>query len=108
MPDFLEVITTASTEEEAMRIAESLVTARLAGCVQVEGPVTSVYRWQGEVETAQEWRCSIKTRADLFAEVEQAIRAEHSYSIPQIIALPIVAASVPYVQWLAAETTHNP
>ena len=49
MPDFLEVITTASTEEEAMRIAESLVTARLAGCVQVEGPVTSVYRWQGEM-----------------------------------------------------------
>jgi periplasmic divalent cation tolerance protein len=106
MPELVEIITTASTEDEARTIAEGLVAARLAGCVQIDGPITSVYRWQGGVETAREWRCSVKTRAELFAAVEQFIRENHSYSVPQVIGLPIVAASVPYVEWLAAETEH--
>ncbi|MFO0871475.1 MAG: divalent-cation tolerance protein CutA [Pirellulales bacterium] len=108
MPDFLEVITTASSEEEARAIAEALVSTRLAGCVQIDGPLTSVYRWEGEVEVAQEWRCTVKTRAELFGLVEQTIREAHSYSVPQIIALPIMAGSVPYLEWLANETAYRP
>jgi len=106
MPEFVEIITTASSEDEARSLAEGLVAARLAGCVQIDGPITSIYRWQGDVEAAQEWRCAVKTRAELFAAVEQFIRENHSYSVPQVIGLPIVAASLPYVEWLAAETEH--
>ena len=106
MPEFVDIITTASSEDEARSLAEGLVAARLDGCVQIDGPITSIYRWQGDVEAAQEWRCAVKTRAELFAAVEQFIRENHSYSVPQVIGLPIVAASLPYVEWLAAETEH--
>ena len=108
MPDFVIIWTTASSQEEARGIAESLVATGLAACVQIDGPITSVYRWQGEMETAEEWRCSIKTRADLFEQVEGAIRELHTYSVPQVIATPIVAGSTPYLEWLSHETQRRP
>jgi periplasmic divalent cation tolerance protein len=101
--DFVQVQTTCSSQAEAERLAAGLVERRLAACVQLSGPVTSVYRWQGAIETGTEWLLKIKTRSSLFIEVEQAIRSLHSYETPQIIALPIVAASEAYASWLDAE-----
>jgi len=103
MTTAIQVVTTIDTEEGATRLARMLVERRLAACVQVAGPVASVYRWQGRVEEAREWQCLIKTRADLFDAVAAAIRALHAYELPEIIALPIVAGDPAYLDWLRRE-----
>ncbi len=104
MENFVQVITTTSSREQAQQIAQVLVVRQLAACVQVFGPIESVYRWQGKVETSQEWYCAVKTRQSLFEEVARAIRQEHSYEVPEIIALPITAGSESYLQWVAEQT----
>lgn len=100
MPDLIQVMTTTDTREAAQQIAEQLVNARLAACVQIVGPIESTYWWEGRVERAEEWLCLVKTRATRFAEVEQVIRPLHPYDVPEIIALPAVDAGVPYLHWL--------
>ncbi|MBP90638.1 MAG: cytochrome C biogenesis protein CcdA [Planctomycetaceae bacterium] len=104
MTDAIQVMTTVPDQADAKRIAASLVAKRLAACVQIRGPIESTYRWRGEVEKSQEWVCAIKTRSELFREVEQAIRDLHSYDEPEIIALPIVAGSEGYLAWLDKST----
>lgn len=104
MTNFLQVTTTTASREEAERIAVALVELRLAGCVQVVGPVWSVYRWREAVEQADEWLCLIKTTREQYASVEAAVRERHSYECPELIAVPIEAASEDYMRWLAAET----
>jgi periplasmic divalent cation tolerance protein len=103
MPDFIHVVTTIDSAEAAAAIAQALVEQRLAACVQVAGPITSTYWWQGEIQTAQEWYCVAKTRADHFPQIEQAIRALHPYDVPEILATPILAGHAPYLDWLASE-----
>jgi len=97
---YVQILTTTGSEEEAERISSALVERRLAACVQVEGPLTSRFRWQGEVETAREWRCAIKTAAGRCDEIEATIRELHSYDEPEIIATPIVAGSSGYLRWI--------
>jgi periplasmic divalent cation tolerance protein len=99
--EYLQVTTTAGSEEEAERIAAALIERRLAACVQIVGPVASRYRCQGAVETAEEWLCAAKTTVDRYAELEQAIRELHSYEEPEIIATPIVAGSPGYLEWVS-------
>ena len=103
MPEFLQVTTTVGSREEADRIATTLVDRRLAGCVQIIGPVRSVYRWQGQIEHGEEWLCQIKTTSEQYAAVEASIRELHSYDCPEIIATPIVTGSAAYLQWLAEQ-----
>jgi periplasmic divalent cation tolerance protein len=98
--DFVQVLTSTGSEEEARRISEALVERRLAACVQVAGPIVSRYRWQGEVEEAREWQCLAKTEASRYPEVEAAIRELHSYEEPEIVATPIVAGSAGYLAWI--------
>jgi periplasmic divalent cation tolerance protein len=98
--EYLQVLTTAGSEEEAGAIAAALIERRLAACVQISGPITSIYRWQGEIENAQEWHCLAKTAASRWDAVEAAIRAAHSYDEPEIIATPIVAGSPGYLRWI--------
>jgi len=100
MSDYVQVVTTTENKEDAERIARSLVDRRLAACVQVLGPVTSTYRWQGAIETAEEWQCVAKSRRDLYERVEEAIRDLHPYEVPEVLALPVVAASQTYLEWL--------
>ena len=102
MPEYLQVLTTAGSQVEAERISAALVERRLAACVQVVGPISSRYRWQGEVEQAEEWLCLAKTTGDRYAELEAAIRELHSYEEPEIVATPIVAGSPGYLAWLSA------
>ena len=96
----IQVATTTGSKPDAEGIAAALVQVRLAACVQIFGPVTSCYRWQGQVETAEEWLCTIKTTQEAYPRVEQKIRELHSYEEPEIIAVPIVAGSPGYLQWL--------
>jgi periplasmic divalent cation tolerance protein len=98
--EYLQVQTTAGSEEEVGRIAAALVERRLAACVQVVGPISSHYRWRGEVEQAQEWLCLAKTEASHYPELEAAIRELHSYEEPEIVATPIVAGSAGYLDWI--------
>jgi len=103
MEEYVQIATTVATAEEAATIAHMLVEKRLAACVQVLGPMSSCYRWQGKIERADEHLCLIKSKKDLFAEIEEAIRSVHSYEVPEIIALPICAGSREYLGWLASE-----
>ena len=100
MSDHVQVLTTAGSEEEAGRIASLLVERRLAACVQVVGPITSRYRWQGTIEEEREWQCLAKTTAAAYEAVEAAIREVHSYDEPEVIATPIVAGSAGYLAWI--------
>jgi periplasmic divalent cation tolerance protein len=100
MADFLHCHTTCANRDEAERIAAALVDQRLAACVQIVGPVRSIYRWQGAVEQAEEWLCLIKTTREAYPAVEAAIRALHSYDCPEIIATQITAGSAAYLKWL--------
>jgi periplasmic divalent cation tolerance protein len=105
---FIQVVTTTERREDAERIAQALVDARLAACAQVSGPIASTYRWRGQVEHAQEWQCSAKSRRELFPRIEAAIRRIHPYEVPEILAMPILDGSGPYLEWLAAETQASP
>lgn len=98
--DYIQVLTTVGSEEEAERVSRALIEGRLAACVQVLGPILSRYRWQGAVEEAREWQCLAKTTAAAYPEVEEAIRRLHSYDEPEIIATPIVAGSSGYLAWI--------
>jgi periplasmic divalent cation tolerance protein len=100
MAEYVQVLTTAGSEEEVGRIATALVERRLAACVQVLGPITSRYRWKGEVEQASEWQCLAKTTLARYQAVEEAIRELHPYDEPEIIATPIVAGSAGYLAWI--------
>jgi periplasmic divalent cation tolerance protein len=102
------VLITAGSREEALRLAEMLVGARLAACVQVLPEIESIYHWQGEVRRDPEVLLLVKTTAARFAELEREVRALHSYETPEIIALTINAASAPYLEWLVANVSHAP
>jgi periplasmic divalent cation tolerance protein len=101
MAEYLQVLTTAGSEQEAERIASALVEGRLAACVQVLGPIASRYRWHGAVEEAREWQCLAKTEAERYPRVEAAIREIHSYEEPEIVAMPIIAGSEGYLGWIS-------
>jgi periplasmic divalent cation tolerance protein len=104
MTDYIQVVTTTEHREDADRIARTLVEERLAACVQVTGPITSTYRWQGKIETAQEWQCRAKSRRNLYDRIEQTIRRLHPYDVPEVLAMPIMAGSADYLDWLETQT----
>ena len=103
MAEYIQVSTTADKREDAERIANTLVKNRLAGCVQIVGPVVSTYWWHGNMETTEEWLCLIKTRKDLYGQLESALKQIHPYETPEIVAVPITAGSKEYLDWLANE-----
>ena len=106
MKSYIQISTTTKTKEEAQKIARYLVEQKLAACVQVTGPIESIYRWKGKIETATEWLCLIKTREDLFDKVETAIKILHLYETPEIVAVPIINGSKEYLNWLDDELSH--
>ena len=103
MTGHIQVFTTTDTRESAEKIATELVSKRLAACTQVIGPLTSSYRWEGQLEKSEEWLCIIKTQMAKYNEVERAIKEIHGYDVPEILALPVVAGNRAYLQWLDQE-----
>jgi len=105
-PDALSVVvTTTDSADEAERLARGLVEARLAACVQIVGPVRSAFRWEGSVSVETEWQLVAKTAVARVDELTAWIAAEHSYDVPEVIAVPVVGGHAPYLQWVADETT---
>ena len=100
MSDKKIVLTTTGSREEAEKIAHALVERRLAACVNIVGPIHSVYRWQGKVESADEHLLLIKTTAASFDAVARAIRELHSYELPECIELSIESGSADYLAWI--------
>jgi len=100
----LLVLTNLPDRPSAERLAQSLVEARLAACVNILAPCRSVYRWNGTVENAEEHPMLIKTTRDRYAALEAAIRAVHPYELPEIIAVPLAAGFPAYLDWVAGET----
>lgn len=105
--EYIQVFTTTEKKEDAERIAKALLEMRLAGCVQIVGPITSTYWWEGSLETAEEWLCIIKSKRSHYEEFEKAIKEIHPYETPEIIATPIVVGSKDYLKWLSDELTER-
>ncbi|MGW0928645.1 divalent-cation tolerance protein CutA [Streptomyces sp. NPDC002644] len=103
MADWLTVLTTTDSPEKAEALARGAVEARVAACAQVSGPVTSVYRWKGAVETAAEWQVLFKTTAARYQALEAHLREAHDYETPEIVATPIVAGHAEYLRWIEEE-----
>jgi periplasmic divalent cation tolerance protein len=101
MTDKRIIFTTAGSKEEAQRIARALVERKLAACVNLAGPIESVYWWKAQVETASEWLLIIKSTAAAFERVRDTIRELHSYELPECIAVPVEAGSEEYLAWIA-------
>ena len=97
--DCLQVTTTLGSRAAAELLAAQLVEERLVACAQVSGPITSVYRWHGAVERAEEWYCHLKTTRGRFPALADAIRARHSYEIPEILAAPL-SGTEDYLAWV--------
>jgi len=103
MIDYCVILTTCGSQEEADSIAAGLVEARLAACVQ-QTPIRSTYRWEGKIVKDEELLLFIKTRADLYPQIEAWIRSRHSYDVPEIIRLPVDAGLDDYLTWVKKET----
>jgi periplasmic divalent cation tolerance protein len=107
MTDKKLVLTTASSSDEARRIARALVERRLAACVNILPQIESVYRWKGKVEEAQEWLLIIKTTAAGFERVRDVIRELHSYELPECVCVSIEDGSPEYLKWIGEAVGYN-
>ena len=104
MTEYIVVFITAPGEDEAVKIAKELVDAGLAGCVNIIRDIRSIYRWQGKTEDENEVLMVAKTKKALFAGLEKKVKELHSYTVPEVIALPIAEGAADYLAWLGAET----
>lgn len=103
MTDKIVVLTTCDSERQATQLARALVDQRVAACVNILPGARSIYRWKDEIEDAAEWLLVIKSRRDLFPALRAAVEKLHTYEIPELIAMPLVEGSEPYLAWLDRE-----
>lgn len=106
-PEYVMVITTTSSRQDADNIAKYLLEKRLAACIQILGSITSSYWWNDEICTDEECLCLIKTSQKNYETLEKAIREIHPYETPEVIALPILAGSQDYLSWLGNQLENN-
>ncbi len=103
MDQVMVIWTTVESSQDADRLAQMLVAEKLAACVQIAGPITSLYRWQGTVETTQEWRLTLKSAASLAERIEAFLAEHHPYDVPQIVCCLADRVSGPYRNWLVEQ-----
>jgi len=104
MSDPIVVFVTCSSEQEGLKIANALVEGRLAACANLISPIRSIYRWKGKIWDEKEWLLIIKTQKGRFEELEKKVRSLHSFSVPEIISLPISDGSSSYLKWIKENT----
>jgi periplasmic divalent cation tolerance protein len=102
MTDKIVVLNTCGSEAEAERLARLLVDLRLAACVSIAPRIRSIYRWNGAVESSEEWLLLIKSSRSLFEPLRAALEGAHSYQVPEVLALPVVDGAANYLDWLQA------
>jgi periplasmic divalent cation tolerance protein len=98
--DYIIVVITTASKQEAENIVQSLLEAKLIACANIIGPVQSHFHWSGKIERAEEYLVLMKSRKDLFEKLLEAAKALHSYEVPEILALRVVAGSKAYLDWL--------
>ena len=103
MKDCIQISTSTESKEDAEKIAREVVEKRLAACVQITGPITSIYWWKDTIEKENEWLCIMKSTKELYDELEKAIKGIHPYEEPEIAAVPIVTGSLGYLEWIEKE-----
>jgi periplasmic divalent cation tolerance protein len=103
MTEKIVVLSNCGSEEEAHRVARALVEARLAACVNIVPGVRSIYHWQGSVQEDSEWMLIIKSTRPLFEQLAAELRKIHSYEVPEVLAIPVVAGDEAYLEWLNRE-----
>ena|SRR5579885_912575 len=103
MTDKIVVMSTCGSAEEAERLARELVAQHAAACVNIVAPVRSVYRWKGQIEQAEEWLLLVKTSRSSFDRLRTILEAAHSYELPEVLAIPVVAGSPNYLAWIERE-----
>lgn len=103
MEKYIQITTTTKNRGNAEKIAETVVKKRLAACVQIVGPITSVYWWKEKIEKTEEWLCVIKTTEELYSRLEKAILEAHTYETPEILAVPVIEGSKNYLMWIDSE-----
>jgi len=108
MAEYIQVFTTTNLREVAEKITETLVQKRLAACVQILGPITSQYWWENKITKDTEYLIIAKTRADYYPELEKAIKEVHNYTVPEILAIPVIAGNSDYLNWLDEELKKSP
>lgn len=101
MVSYLQVFTCIEKKKDAEKIARTLLEKKLAGCIQIIGPVSSLYWWEGKIEEIEEWLCVIKSEKSLYEELEKTIKENHPYAVPEIIGIPIITGSQEYLNWLS-------
>src|SRR4029078_9631372 len=101
--EYVQITTTTGTRNDAAQIASEVWSRRLAGCVQITGPIASTFRWQGKVETAEEWMCTVKTSGAQLGALQRVFETIHPYEVPEVIATPIVDGSEAYLKWLGKQ-----
>ena len=107
MSEHIQVLITIDSEEKARKLQRLLVEHRAAACVQVLGPIFSTYWWEGEIEDAHEWMCLAKTTAGQYDRLESLVKENHPYSVPEILAIPVLNGNREYLDWVKAETTRS-
>ena len=103
MTDFIQVFITVNDGSKAKEIAETLLEKRLAGCVQINGGFSSLYRWQGRIMEDQEWLLIIKSCKRLYPELEREVKRIHPYEVPEILAVSVSNGNEAYLNWLESE-----
>ncbi len=104
MAEYVQALTTVESEEAAVTLGRGIVEARLAACVQIVGPIRSLFWWEGKLDDAREWQLLMKTTTERLSELERHIKANHSYDTPEIIETEIIGGSAEYLDWVSAET----
>ena len=100
---YIQVFTSVAKKSDAEKIAKTLVNKKLSACVQIIGPMESIYKWKRKLQKSKEWLLVIKTKRNLYKKLEKEIKRIHPYQIPEIIALPIIKGSKEYLNWLNKE-----
>lgn len=101
----VQITFTIDSEAGAARVVRLLLEERLVACGQVDGPVTSVYRWKGAVQTAVEWRVVLKTAGERSAAVVARVHREHAYEVPEILVTPVTGGDPDYLAWVVEESS---
>ncbi len=100
MSGFIEAFVTIDNKNKALKIADELLNSKLAACVQIGGPVKSLYWWKGKKENSIEWTLTIKTRIEFLDRIEKSVKKMHPYEVPEIISRDIAGGSGDYLEWI--------
>jgi periplasmic divalent cation tolerance protein len=103
MTEYIQVFTTTDTKENARQIAKKVVEKNLAACAQIIGPISSIFWWKNNINEEEEWLIIIKSKKNLYDDLEHAIMKVHKYEIPEILAVPVLAGAKSYLEWLDGE-----